>query len=29
MVAIKLNVEMNSGKPVPEWLEKDAEKIKW
>ena len=25
--AIKLNVEMNSGKPVPEWLEKDAEKL--
>ena len=24
---IKLNLELNSGKPVPEWLEKDAEKL--
>ena len=24
---IKLNVELNSGKPVPEWLEKDVEKL--
>ena len=24
---IKLNVELNAGKPVPEWLEKDVEKL--
>ena len=24
---IKLNVEMNAGKPVPEWLERDSEKL--